>query len=100
MTLKTDKFCPDCTGNTKDTERCQMCMVHDLAMCAPLHDEDLAELDYLKTREIFSSGATLFHEGRKREKIYTIVSGAVRLVKTLNDGRRCITGFAFDGEFL
>ena len=100
LTLKTDKFCPDCSANMKDTERCQMCMVHDLAMCAPLHDEDLAELEHLKTREIFSSGATLFHEGRKREKIYTIVSGAVRLVKTLNDGRRCITGFAFAGDFL
>ena len=75
-------------------------MVHDLAVCAPLHDEDLLELEHLKTRESFSTGDTIFQEGRPREKIYTIVSGAVRLVKTLNDGRRCITGFAFAGDFL
>lgn len=96
----TDAHCPNCSGEIKNGERCQLCMVHDLAMCAPLHDDDLNELESLKNRESFSSGAAIFQEGSAREKIYTIVSGAVRLVKTLNDGRRCITGFAFAGDFL
>lgn len=100
LTSTIEGQCLHCTNEIRDTERCQFCAVHDLAMCAPLHDESLKEFERIKHRESFPSGATIFHEGRPREKIYTIVSGSVRLVKTLNDGRRCITGFAFPGDFL
>lgn len=100
LTSTIEVQCPHCANETKGTEHCQFCAVHDLAMCAPLHDEELDEFESLRHRESFSAGATIFQEGKPREKIYTIVSGAVRLVKTLGDGRRCITGFAFSGDFL
>lgn len=100
LTSTIDDHCTHCSDEMNDAEYCQSCVVHDLAMCAPLHDQELAELEFLRNRKSYPAGATIFQEGRPREKVYTVVAGAVRLVKTLNDGRRCITGFAFPGDFL
>lgn len=100
MTSTLNDRCLHCSDDINEAGHCQSCVVHDLAMCAPLHDQELAELEILKLRQTYPSGAIIFQEGRCRKKVYTVVSGAVRLVKTLNDGRRCITGFAFPGDFL
>lgn len=100
LTSTIDDHCSHCSGEINQAGRCQSCVVHDLAICALLHDQELAELEILKLQKSYPSGTVIFQEGKPCEKVYTVISGAVRLVKTLSDGRRCITGFAFPGDFL
>lgn len=47
---------------------------------------------------LFPADAWLFVEGRSTDKIYELLSGVVRLSKTLSDGRRQIVDFVFPGE--
>jgi CRP/FNR family transcriptional regulator len=42
----------------------------------------------------------IFSEGDPAESLFNVLSGAVRLVKLLPDGRRQITGFLLPGAFL
>jgi CRP/FNR family transcriptional regulator len=43
---------------------------------------------------------TLFDEGDGADYVFSITRGAVSLSKALSDGRRQITGFLFDGDFV
>lgn len=100
MTSNNDDHWSCCPNLGDGDERCRSCSVHDLAVCAPLHTEELEQFGILKHHEHYVAGSIIFEEGKPREKMYTLVSGNVRLVKTLNDGRRCITDFVFPGNFL
>lgn len=52
-----------------------------------------AVIDYDRNNEIYG-------EGERAEYIYKVVSGAVRVYKVLDDGRRQINGFYFPGDFV
>ena len=64
----------------------------------PLPDGLLA-LQAIGTRVGFGRGETIFNEGDRAEKLYRLLSGAVRLCKHMADGRRQIIDFAVAGEF-
>jgi CRP/FNR family transcriptional regulator, anaerobic regulatory protein len=65
---------------------------------------NLAEPETL--RDIFSGqiieqlepGEPLFWQGDEARHVFEIVSGALRTVRVLSDGRRVITGFLFPGD--
>lgn len=46
------------------------------------------------------AGEALFHEGDENPFVFNVVEGAVKLYRLLPDGRRQITGFLFQGDFL
>ena len=45
-------------------------------------------------------GSTLARTGEERDHVYTLTGGALRLVRTLADGRRQINGFVLPGDYL
>lgn len=100
FTSNTSGNCKRLSKENDDKESCQSCTVHNLAVCAPLHKDELAQYGVLNHHEHYPAGTIIFEEGKPREKMYTLISGTIRLLKTLNDGRRCITGFVFPGNFL
>ena len=79
---------------------CQSCEVRDKAICAALADSELRELNRIATAVSVEAGETVFYEGDESTYLFNIVSGSVRLSKSLPDGRRQITGFLFPGDFL
>jgi CRP/FNR family transcriptional regulator len=48
--------------------------------------------------ERLDCGAALFWQGDTAHDLFEIVSGALRTVRVLSDGRRVITGFLFPGD--
>lgn len=100
MTSHCDDHCSRSSTGNGHEDACRSCTVHDLAICAPLREEELQQFGDLNHHQSFPAGAVIFEEGEVRHHVYTLVSGTIRLLKTLNDGRRCVTGFVIPGDFI
>jgi CRP/FNR family nitrogen fixation transcriptional regulator len=61
-------------------------------------DEMLA-LEPIGTRLTLTRNQEIFGEGERADYCYKVISGAVRICKTLADGRRHIASFHFAGDF-
>ena len=61
---------------------------------------ELQELQKLATQVHFSAGRTIFSEGELADHVFGLSQGVVRHYKLLPDGRRQITGFSHQGDFL
>jgi CRP/FNR family transcriptional regulator len=79
---------------------CQMCEVRDTAICSVLDDNELCRLNTASSNVAAAPGETVFIEGEDARHLFNVISGAIRLSKTLPDGRRQVTGFLFPGDFL
>jgi CRP/FNR family nitrogen fixation transcriptional regulator len=64
------------------------------------NNADLSELDRLGTVCRFRRGETIFGEGDELQSSYKIVSGAVRLSRITEDGRRQIVEFRVAGDLM
>jgi CRP/FNR family transcriptional regulator len=84
----------------KAHHRCDQCDVRHKAMCAAVDVADNDRLVAIVTHRDISPGHVIFEEGDPAEHAYNISSGEVRLYKLLPDGRRQITGFLGEGDFL
>jgi len=79
---------------------CAACDVREMAVCSVLRGHELDRLAQIVARIPVAPGQTIFQEGDEADYVYNIVSGSVRLFKLLPDGRRQITGFLFESDFL
>ncbi|WP_372372411.1 helix-turn-helix domain-containing protein [Xanthomonas sp. NCPPB 1638] len=57
-------------------------------------------LDQATSGSVHAPGSTLVRAGEPHHHVYTVTSGALRLVRTLADGRRQITGFVLPGDYV
>jgi CRP/FNR family transcriptional regulator len=80
--------------------RCKNCHMRMQSVCSALQLEELFENEHLSKPLCFAPKSALLREGVKRESVYTITAGVVRLSRTLPDGQRQIVGFALAGDFL
>ena len=60
----------------------------------------MSTLDHVTHSQHCSAGSTLVRTGDTRHYVYTLTSGALRMVRTLADGRRQITGFVLPGDYI
>lgn len=79
---------------------CSACAVRHLTFCAPLDEEELAQVSRIVRNLELDPGDPLFDEGEPAEAVFNVTAGAVKVYKLLPDGRRQITGFLFAGDFL
>lgn len=79
---------------------CLHCAVRHLAVCAALTCDEVQALERVTTSTAYASGATLARAGEQRQAVYTVTSGALRLVRTLADGRRQVAGFVLPGDYV
>lgn len=80
--------------------RCQTCLVRDTALCASLCDDDLIALSEIGKRRRVKAGETVTWEGDENSLCANIVSGALKLSKTTEDGKEQAVGLLFEGDFL
>lgn len=78
--------------------QCGACPAHLLAFCSEAEAEALASLDRAVRQVSLRKGQVVVEEGAVNAGLCTVVSGGLRLYKTLRDGRRLITAFRFPGE--
>ncbi len=79
---------------------CAACSVRDLSICRVLDADELREIAAIATNLEFSPHDPIIDEGEPAEFMFNVTGGTVRLYKLLPDGRRQITGFLSNGDFM
>lgn len=79
---------------------CAVCAVRAEAMCATLQSEQLNRLNRIAYRRHYNAGQFIVGAGQRQEWFATLLSGVVKLTKTMPDGRHQIVGLLFASDFL
>jgi CRP/FNR family transcriptional regulator len=81
-----------------DTD-CTACAVRTKSFCGTISLRDLDSLARSRRLVRFERRQTIVSEGEPAMSFFNVVSGAVKLCRSLPDGRTQIIGFRFPGEF-
>lgn len=79
---------------------CAHCAVRGRSVCSALNEREMTALDDATQTIQCAAGTTLVRTGDARSYVYTLTAGALRMVRTLADGRRQITGFVLPGDYV
>lgn len=80
--------------------RCQHCAVRDRAVCGAMSDEQLLRLSEISHRKKYSAGQMILSDQEPVTFFANIISGTIKLTKTIADGRQQIVGLLFPPDFL
>ncbi len=79
---------------------CASCEGRNKGICNALDCDQLTEIANSARKSVAESGAMLFGEAERIDRYANILSGVVKLTKTLSDGRLQIVGLQFAPDFL
>ncbi len=79
---------------------CEACPARHGGVCDRIGPEELAALNRMARHRRFAPGQTILAESEEPEFLANILSGAVKLTKSLPDGRQQIVGLLFPPDFL
>ncbi|MEJ2118585.1 MAG: Crp/Fnr family transcriptional regulator [Alphaproteobacteria bacterium] len=82
------------------TACCGPCPIRREGVCGALVDRDIERLSRIAHQRCFSAGQIILAEGAHAEFFGAIVTGVIKLTKTLADGRQHIVGLLFPNDFL
>ncbi len=89
------------TTNLPDVlHRCEHCPVRHQAVCSAMNEAQLQKLSLIAHRKKVAAGKTIISDAEPVDFFANVVSGAVKLTKTLPDGRQQIVGLLFAPDFL
>ena len=80
--------------------RCGTCAIRHKAVCDGLTDQELQKLNRIAHRKIVPAGRGIIDESADAEIYGNILSGVVKLTKSISDGRQHIVGLLFPPDFL
>ncbi len=80
--------------------RCNTCAIRHKAVCNALGPEEIAAINRIAHRRTIAAGQTFLGEGETTSFFANIVSGVVKLTKSLEDGRQHIIGLMFPSDFV
>ena len=80
--------------------RCAGCSARSKGLCAALTAGDLPDLSVSSRPLDLLSATPVVMEGEEAQAVFTVMSGMLKLYKTLPDGRQQITGFATAGDVI
>ncbi|GAB4230191.1 MAG: transcriptional regulator FnrN [Methyloligellaceae bacterium] len=82
------------------TVQCDYCVVRHKAICAALSEQELSDFNRIARQRKIAAGRTITNTGDTEIAFANIISGVVKLTKTLPDGRQQIVGLQFPPDFL
>ncbi len=80
--------------------RCGACAIRHRAVCGALEREELAALSRISHQRSFAAGQVIMSDQDPVDFFANVISGVVKLTKTLPDGRQQIVGLQFAPDFL
>lgn len=80
--------------------KCDTCPIHNRTMCAFAGEDAARELAMISRTRRISAGQTIVTEQDSLDFVGNVVSGVVKLSKTLEDGRQQIVGLLFPSDFM
>jgi len=81
-------------------ERCAVCAVRDVSLCASLADHELDALNRIARHKVIPRGQVVLWEGDASSICANIASGVLKVTSATADGREQIVGLLFPGDFL
>lgn len=93
----------DATRSTVPTatgQVCEKCGSRVAGLCKPLDAAALDEVSSETQRLSLPARSTLFREGDRAGRVYTIIEGIAKLTRLLPDGKQQVVGFRFAGDVL
>ena len=79
---------------------CALCAVRQDALCGALAKEQLPGVNRIAYRRRYDAGQFILGAGQRQDWCATVLSGVVKLTKTLPDGRQQIVGLLFPSDLL
>jgi len=79
---------------------CAVCAVRASALCCTLPKEQLSRLNRITYQRRYDAGQFIMGTGQQQDWVATVLSGVVKLTKTMADGRQQIVGLLFAADFL
>ncbi len=79
---------------------CKACEARHKGLCGALDPEHLVALAKTSSKQHVDAGTELIGDSQDIDHFSNILSGAVKLTKTLSDGRQQIVGLQFAPDFL
>lgn len=79
---------------------CDSCVVRTHAMCSILDDREREEFARLGRQMAVPTGQTLMWEGTDSMVVANVVSGALKLSTSVQDGREQIVGVVYPSDFI
>lgn len=80
--------------------RCQHCAVRNRAVCGAMSDEQIAKLSEISHRKKYAAGQMIMSDQEPVTFFANVISGTIKLTKTIADGRQQIVGLLFPPDFL
>ena len=80
--------------------QCDSCPVRHSAVCDALSDAELGALSQINRRRKIASGQVILSDQDSSDFFANVLSGTVKLIKTMPDGRQQIVGLLFATDFL
>ena len=87
-------------GMQKDRANCVACPVLSQGLCGALHDQEALRLSSVSWHRRFSAGQIIHAEGEKPSYFCAVMTGVVKLMKSLPNGDQQIVGLLLPGDFL
>lgn len=81
-------------------QRCEHCPVRHQAVCGAMDEVQIRKLAQISHRKKIPAGQTIISDDAPVDFFANVISGAVKLTKTLPDGRQQIVGLLFAPDFL
>jgi CRP/FNR family transcriptional regulator len=79
---------------------CEHCAVRNSALCRALPAAALSRMSRLAVRRRIAAGQVISIASPDGQAVATVISGVVKLVSALEDGRQQIVALQFPGDFL
>ena len=79
---------------------CDLCDVRERSICIDLDPRAMQKVERTMARRAVAKNRAILSEGEPNDSLYIVLRGSFRLSKLLEDGRRQVTGFIFQGDFL
>ena len=83
-----------------DMAHCENCAIRHRGLCSAASQEALVELNRIANRHEYVAGQTIISEDVPVDFVANVVSGIVKLTKTMLDGRQQIVGLLFPSDFV
>jgi CRP/FNR family transcriptional regulator len=79
---------------------CAICGVRERALCGALPHEQLPRLNRRACQRHYQAGQFIAAAGQRQDWVGTVLSGVVKLTRTMCDGRQQIVGLLFPSDLL
>ncbi|TCL71179.1 helix-turn-helix domain-containing protein [Rhizobium sp. BK251] len=87
-------------GSTKAHSRCDQCAVQRRSICHAADGRAREELNRISHIRTFAAGETVTAEGQESCIVGNVITGVLKLVKTLSDGRQQIVGLLLPSDMV